>query len=164
MGTSIERYLDADEIAQTKKQIDVMARVNQGTAPAKFVFFAAFDGTNNDKDNLKLSGSPYQTNVANLFDQAEVNKGSSFVPKYYKGVGTGGEDGGKLSAGPSPTEPMLRKAELALQDFANAAHKYLINNPFATPADLSASAVGFSRGAGTAAINWGQTPIKYIKY
>ena len=70
MGTSIDRYLDADEIAQTKKQIDVMARVNQGTAPAKFVFFAAFDGTNNDKDNLKLSGSPYQTNVANLFDQA----------------------------------------------------------------------------------------------
>ena len=58
MGTSIERYLNADEIAQTKKQIDVMARVNQGTAPAKFVFFAAFDGTNNDKDNLKLSGSP----------------------------------------------------------------------------------------------------------
>ena len=37
----------------------------------QFVFFAAFDGTRNDMKDVKLSGNPLDTNVAQLYQQAD---------------------------------------------------------------------------------------------
>jgi hypothetical protein len=106
MGTSVTGQLTAEQMQQEAAKQQAMA--NAANAPAtarKFQFFAAFDGTNNDKDNLSLSGSSFQTNVANLFKQAETardNGATNLATGYYKGVGTGGEMGGLLSAGILP--------------------------------------------------------------
>lgn len=119
-----------------------------------FVFFAAFDGTNNDMSNLSLSGSQYQTNVANLFDQASLGSVSSenLRARYYPGVGTGGTNGNLYNAALAPTGPIFSAATQALTDFARAAQDYLDANPGATFADITASATGFSRGAATAVV------------
>jgi len=53
----------------------------------QFVFFAAFDGTNNDFAN---SGNTQNTNVAELWDQYRPNivTGSNYGGNYYPGLGT----------------------------------------------------------------------------
>jgi hypothetical protein len=60
MGTSITGYLSKEEIAQTKQQSQTMAGLGSGAPVSKFVFFAAFDGTNNDKDNVALSSDQWR--------------------------------------------------------------------------------------------------------
>jgi hypothetical protein len=146
MGTSIVRHLSAEEIEQLKANKESIEKMSSGSPISKFVFFAAFDGTNNDKDNLALAHDPYQTNIANLFDQAETNKSHNLRARYYPGVGTGGERGNQLNAAFLPTEPLRATAEQALHEFAKVARDYLRENRTATPADLCASTVGFSRG------------------
>ena len=147
MGTTVERNLSDDEVQQVQVQREAMGQL-RGAQTGKFVFFAAFDGTNNDKDNLKLSGNPHPTNVAHIYQQAEVAKlvDSNFQTGYYRGVGTGGDMGGLLQAGPFPTEPVQAAALQAYRDFAEQADKYLRDNPTATYQDISLSSVGFSRG------------------
>ena len=147
MGTTIERHLSREEVQQVQIQRDAMGQLH-GAPAGKFVFFAAFDGTNNDKDNLKLSGNPYPTNVANLHSQAEDAKrsNSNLQTGYYRGVGTGGEMGSLLQAGPFPTEPVRVAANQAYRDFVQKADDYLRDNPSATFKDISLSSVGFSRG------------------
>ena len=150
MGTLITRTLTPEEVARTQAASTAMAGLGAGSATSapKFVFVAAFDGTNNDRANRPLSGNPHQTNVANLFDQAEAAKATNPNLKtgYYPGVGTGGENGGLLSAAITPTQAVHHAAEMAVADFAKQAYVYLQENPGATAADLSASAIGFSRG------------------
>jgi hypothetical protein len=147
MGTTIERHLSREEVQQVQIQRDAMGQLH-GAPAGKFVFFAAFDGTNNDKDNLKLSGNPYPTNVANLHSQAEDAKrsNSNLQTGYYRGVGTGGEMGSLLQAGPFPSEPVRVAANQAYRDFVQKADDYLRDNPSATYKDISHSSVGFSRG------------------
>jgi Uncharacterized alpha/beta hydrolase domain (DUF2235) len=154
MATPIIGYLSAAEVATQQETQVAMAKLGGSTSPApKFVFFGAFDGTNNNYEG-SLSGDPYPTNIVNLFDQAKLAaEGSeSFKTKYYPGVGTGGQNGNIIHAAINPTGPVHFAAESALNDFATQAQKYLKDNPTSTYADLSASAVGFSRGAGTAIV------------
>jgi hypothetical protein len=146
MGTSITRYLSPEEIAKLQADKEVIERMSSGVPSGKFVFFAAFDGTKNDKDHVALSHSPYQTNVANLYDQAEERKTANRPAHYYPGVGTGGEHGNIFNAAFLPTEPLRATAERALREFAREAQVFLQINRTATPADLSAATVGFSRG------------------
>lgn len=154
MGTTLERHLTAAEVQVVQQQREAMGQVH-GSPASNFVFFAAFDGTNNDKDaprddagRLKFSNDLHQTNVANLFDQAEIAKrnNGSLQTGYYRGVGTGGDMGGLLHAGPLPTEPVQEAANKAYREFAEQADKYLRDNPTATYKDISLSSVGFSRG------------------
>lgn len=147
MGTTIERYLTAAEVHVVQQQRDAMGQIH-GSHASKFVFFAAFDGTNNDKDNLKLSGNPHPTNVAHMYRQAEVAKlvNPNLQTGYYRGVGTGGDMGSLLHAGPFPTEPVRAAANKAYKEFALNAAEYLRDNPTATHKDISLSSVGFSRG------------------
>jgi hypothetical protein len=146
MGTSITRHLSREEVAHLQADKEAIEKMRSGVPARQFVFFAAFDGTNNDKNNLALAGSPYQTNVANLFDQADANRAPRFAARYYPGVGTGGEHGNRLNAAFFPNEPLRAAAEQAVHEFASRARDYLRDTPTATPADLSASTVGFSRG------------------
>lgn len=147
MGTTVERNLSREEIQQVQVQRDAMGQL-RGAQAGKFVFFAAFDGTNNDKDNLKLSGNPHPTNVAHLHQQVEVSKlvNPNLQTGYYRGVGTGGDMGGLLQAGPFPTEPVQAAVLQAYRDFAEKADNFLRDNPTATHKDISLSSVGFSRG------------------
>ena len=43
-------------------------------SPQQFVFFAAFDGTNNDRAAVHKSGSPQDSNVAQLEKQVDLAK------------------------------------------------------------------------------------------
>lgn len=97
-----------------------------------------------------MSGSPYQTNVANLFDQGAANISEHFKARYYPGVGTGGIAGGKLNAGIFPTEPLRRIAEQAYKEFAAEVDNFLSTHPNATYRDLSIVTTDFSRGNGSA--------------
>ena len=147
MGTTVERHLSREEVQQVQMQREAMGQLH-GAPAGKFVFFAAFDGTNNDKDNLKLSGNPYPTNVTNLHRQAldASQSNENLKVRYYPGVGTGGDMGGLLQSGPFPTEPVQVAANRAYRHFAEQADNFLHNNHTATYKDISLSSVGFSRG------------------
>lgn len=144
MGKSVQRALTNEEVALMPEARQAMAEVGKVGASTGFNYFAAFDGTNNDKDNLKLSGDSLQTNVANLFDRAGQSDG--FEPGYFKGVGTGGDQGNIVNAAVNPTPAIDAAAESAYRDFSRASADYLRVHRDATPADLSASVIGFSRG------------------
>lgn len=148
MGTSVQRTLTDEEIARLPETRQAMAEVGKAGTSTGFNFFAAFDGTNNDKDNLKFSGDPYQTNVANLFDRVERSEG--LRTGYYKGVGTGADQGNIVNAAVNPTPAIDAAAESAYNDFSRASAEYLRAHPEATPVDLSSSVTGFSRGCASA--------------
>jgi hypothetical protein len=145
--------LSSEEVKTIQdNQVKMGSVGGKSATPSKFVFLGTFDGTNNDKTNVDLSGNPYQTNIANLSDQqrkgVETNPGLG--GNYYKGVGTGGTDGGFVNAGPLPSGAIRTKAEEALADFSKQAMEYLDRNPGATAADISGAVAGFSRGCATA--------------
>jgi hypothetical protein len=148
MGSSVAGHLTPAEVADLEATRERLLTAGSGAPPGKFVFFAAFDGTNNDKNNIPLSGHPYQTNVANLYDQAWVAQ--DFNPNlgtgYYPGVGTGSANGNWINAGILPTRAVHNAAESALVEFAVRARDFLKETATATYADLSAATVGFSRG------------------
>ena len=65
------KQLNEAELARMSAQAQGIA---QSAAPKlalsngeQFVFVAHFDGTNNDKDNLALSGNPHPTNPPALY-------------------------------------------------------------------------------------------------
>jgi len=120
----------------------------------KFVFVAHFDGTNNDKDNLALSGSAYQTNVADLHDQMlpHMRGNNNFRSVYYRGVGT--DPGAKgYQDVLLPSDEMLATAKRAYLEFEDRASGCLRDHPQADPStSLQVMATGFSRGGGTAAV------------
>lgn len=150
MGTSVVRPVSSNELAELQAKIAQASQLSSGVPPGKFVFMANFDGTNNDRNDLSRSGSPYQTNVANLFNQAEAKTSDHFKTRYYPGVGTGGIAGGKLNAGLFPTEPLREIAERAYNQFARESQTYLRDHPNATYRDLSVVTTDFSRGNGSA--------------
>lgn len=150
MGTSDVRQLTDEEAARLPQARAAMEDAGTSGTTSRFNFFAAFDGTNNDRGNLKLSGDPHPTNVANLDLQAEAAGSKNLRHGYYPGVGTGGDQGNVVNAGPNPTPAIDAAAEKAYRDFSDAAQKYLRDNPGATPADLGASVTGFSRGCAAA--------------
>jgi hypothetical protein len=155
MGTSTVRALNDEEMKRLPAARQAMEEAGKVGSSSRFNFFATFDGTNNDKDNLKLSGDPYPTNVGNLFKQAETARSPTFESKYYPGVGTGGDQGNLIDAGINPTPAIDAAAQKAYDQFVEASKTYLKTHPDATPADLGASVTGFSRGC-TSAVRFAQ--------
>ncbi|WP_382175015.1 hypothetical protein [Hydrogenophaga luteola] len=88
--------------------------------------------------------------MGNLFKQAESAASDTLQTRYYPGVGTGGDQGNIVNAGPNPTPAIDAAAEKAYRDFVKASREYLSTHPSATPADLGASVTGFSRGCASA--------------
>lgn len=150
MGTSYVRQLNDEEMTRLPLARTAMEDAGRAGTSSRFNFFAAFDGTNNDQGNLKLSGDPHPTNIGNLDRQASRSVSENFQKAYYPGVGTGGDQGNVVNAGPNPTPAIDAAAEKAYQDFSRAAQTYLKQNPGATTADLGASVTGFSRGCAAA--------------
>lgn len=146
-GSLTSQELDATRISTatlgTSAQVTVL--------PGQFTFFAAFDGTNNNRANVQLSGTPQHTNVAQLFaqvdDQRSVN--SNLRTGYYAGPGTGGISGGFDARSTNPTPYVTALAEQAYSEFQEAAVKWLQSNP---GGEVTSAVTGFSRGAGAAII------------
>ena len=113
----------------------------------QFVFFAAFDGTRNDRNNLPLSGVPLSTNAAQLETQIfEANVGNPNVATgYFKGVGTNGVNDPTAAV---PTSEVKARAEEAYVEFREAASTWLAANPGGEVRVMLAS---FSRGGSVAA-------------
>lgn len=156
MGTVVVRELTAGERARmplARQEMEVAGA--QGCA-TRFIFFAAFDGTNNDEGNLKLSGDPYPTNISHLRAQAReaAENHEGLRSRYYPGVGTGGDQGGLVQAAVLPTNAINAAAEKAYAEFRRAALEHL-GRPGASVADLGAAVTGFSRG-GASAIRFAQ--------
>lgn len=156
--TEVIKRLNAVEREQMAAQAQRIAETPAPRVDAhsgeKFVFVAHFDGTNNDKDNLRLSGNPYPTNVAELWAQMRVreNGNDNFRTEYYRGVGT--DPGSKGFADVLlPSDEMRATARKAYLDLEIEASNWLRAHPQADPGtSLQVMATGFSRGGGTAAV------------
>lgn len=80
----IAGQLNDSQIAQNEQAAQTMGSAGtKAISSNQFTYFAAFDGTNNDKDNLSLTGGaftppdPQQTNAAQLFDQVDATRESN---------------------------------------------------------------------------------------
>lgn len=68
--TTIAAALNSQQIAAAKSAAEAITESAKAVVSDKrFVFLAAFDGTNNDRNAIYKSGSPLDTNVAQLEDQ-----------------------------------------------------------------------------------------------
>lgn len=131
-----------------KKSQEIERAAQQGAVPKeKFVFFAAFDGTNNDMN--ELSGDFQSTNVGQLWDQYKIGMGKNLHGGYYPGLGTTGKPTKETWLSPAVTRGVIETAEKAYMDFAREASAWLKDNPGET---VAAAFAAFSRGAASAAI------------
>lgn len=125
----------------------------------KFVFFAAFDGTNNDRSNPALASDTQMTNVGVL--EQLVFRGNSSNPNvqtgYYPGPGTPAAQslafpdstGGAGIGQVLPNAQMRATANQAYADFKEKALNWLAADPNRSAADITTAVVGFSRGGPT---------------
>lgn len=113
----------------------------------KFVFFAAFDGTNNDMDDL--SGDAQCTNVGQLWNQYGDGRSDHLQGGYYPGLGTNGRPTKETWLPPAVTVGVIETAEKAYNEYAQAASAWLIDHPRAS---VSVVLAAFSRGVASAAI------------
>ena len=111
---------------------------------SQFVFFAAFDGTNND-----LFNKPQKTNAAQLESQVADAHGADVVARYYAGTGTRGT---LIFSGwlpPQVTWQVINQAQNAYSEFATEARDRLLENP---DTSVATALTSFSRGGASAAI------------
>lgn len=113
-------------------------------SPTKFVFFAAFDGTNND-----LKNKPQVTNVAQLFLQGERAGNVNHVAAYFAGPGTPKTLPGSSAVPNQVTRQVIATAQAAYRQFFALASTY---SGVSQPGSISAALTSFSRGGASAAI------------
>lgn len=111
------------------------------------MFYAAFDGTNNDRNNLALSRTTQSTAVGLLEQKVrEGSIGENVATKYYPGLGTEGTATGSSALPEAVTAQSLATAEQAYGDMALAAGAWSKTNP---DGQVSVMSVSFSRGGAT---------------
>jgi len=100
MSTVVVKTLDAAWRAKLEAQVQRLVEAPSSQVDIKsgteFVFVAHFDGTRNDRENLKLSGNRYPTNVGRLYElmKPRTEGNPNFETYYYPGVGTNRKDWG----------------------------------------------------------------------
>jgi VCBS repeat-containing protein len=135
------------------QQREAIANAAQvGAIPSdQFVYFAAFDGTNNDRDHVGRSGVSLSTNVAKLADQAESQKEASSNPNFFVGYFPGVQQ----TLNPftwllsSVTQQAIAVARQAYDDFAARASSWLSGH---RGGSVAIALTSFSRGDAAAAI------------
>ncbi len=145
--------LETEDIEHTRAQALNLGKATRAVAlPEQFVYFAAFDGTNNDKTRLKVSGTPQWTNVAQLYEQANAQQHTNPNQKkgYYAGVGTSKSVRASGDRANNPTPATVATAQTAYDEFCVAANQWLRDDPSRSATNVMAAITGFSRGAGTA--------------
>ena len=135
-----------DENVKGAQDIENAARAGSVT-PGAFVFFAAFDGTNNDMNNL--AGDRFCSNVGQLWTQYRVSGNRNLGGGYYPGLGTAGKPTKETWLAPAVTEGVIRTAKAAYEDFALQGSEWLGAQPNGA---VTVVITGFSRGTASAAI------------
>ena len=126
MGASVTGQLTLAETQFLGTQARAMGSIGQpNAATGKFNFFAGFDGTLNDRNNVP--DGEHQTNIGNLYQQAfdAAQTNGNLTTGYYPGIGTGGVAGNLWDAALSPTQEVYAIANVAYNDFQKAARDYL---------------------------------------
>jgi hypothetical protein len=133
---------------QQVRAIADAARPGAISGDDQFVFFAAFDGTNND---LETVGHGQNTNVAQLFLQAQAAEEANpdLQANYYPGPGTKGTLRKSDWLNDRVTKQVKAAAKKAYEDFARQASAWLEENPGGT---VTVAITSFSRGVASAAI------------
>ncbi|NVM77481.1 Ca2+-binding RTX toxin-like protein [Duganella sp. SG902] len=142
------KTLNAEEAAVVENQARIISTASHMSVDSNtFVFFAAFDGTNNSEDPI-VSGTKQTTSVQQLYKQvktAELTNGN-LKAAYYAGVGTPGTDAGSSAI---PTDQIIKTAQVAYNQFAMLADAWLKTHE---NGNLETMITSFSRGGGSAAI------------
>jgi len=152
---SIVSTLTPEEIQQAQQQAQTIAASSSlAVQSGQFVFFAAFDGTNNIRTNPGFSNDPQSTNVGQLAYQADTVTGSNpnLAVGYYNGPGTPGTLFGSSALPPQVTQEAFNTANRAYGEFRTAAVDWLKDNPGGS---VTTAITGFSRG-GPAAVVFAQ--------
>ncbi|WP_434631888.1 hypothetical protein [Chromobacterium sp. CV08] len=148
--TRIVGQLSADETRQARARAETIARAAQPAVTAgQFVYFAAFDGTANDKDHL--SRGMQSTNAAQLYQQAVTAAAGNpaLAAAYFPGPGTGPTLPGSSFLPPVVTAEAVRTAKLAYDDFQHKAVAWLHDHPGGS---VAVAAAAFSRGNDAASV------------
>jgi|GEM_PF-991508 len=152
-----------------QKQVEkIVAAAKRGAVSADncFVYFAAFDGTNNDEKNV---GNFQTTNVRQLWCQYEpgLAQNPNLGGSYFAGPGTKGTLTSSAWKSAAVTGQVTKTANKAYKDFAAQASSWLQENPppkgtsfgappkrtsFGAQGSLSVVLTSFSRGIASAAI------------
>ncbi|PMS14504.1 hypothetical protein C0Z18_31185 [Trinickia dabaoshanensis] len=149
---SVIETLKSDGVERARQQGEAIASsAKQISHSDGFVYLAAFDGTNNDKNDVKLSGNPQDTNVAQLFDQVDkASKGTENLRAgYYPGPGSDGSRTASTWFGPEVTAQVVDTARHAYEQFCSKASEWLETHPGGS---VTAMMTSFSRGGASAAI------------
>jgi len=157
MGTSIAGTLSATQVQQAQNQAQAIASsASQTINEQQFVFFAAFDGTNNNaNDPSSIRAGEQTTNVGQLFNQYDKNRQSNpnLGGRYYPGPGTSGSLPGSSAIPPQVTQEAINTGTRAFGDFEIQASNWLRNHPHAAPqASIAVAITAFSRGIDAAAV------------
>lgn len=139
---------------QVSQNVSQSLKIRQSADPDaiakdRFVFFAAFDGTNNDKENL--SQDSLKTNVAvlsELVDMARTDN-RNLDSAYYPGPGTAAAIAGSAALPSAVTAEAIATAKKAYDDFSQKAAKWLAANPAGS---VTTAVTSFSRGYNAAAV------------
>lgn len=136
------------DVCRLQAQAIVDAAKPATIGPKVLVFFAAFDGTNNDMDNV---GNNQNTNAAQLFKQAQAGEQGNpgLKANYYPGPGTKGTLTKSAWLSKAVTGQVTATAEKAYADFAGQASAWLELHP---DGSVTAALTAFSRGVASAAI------------
>src|SRR5882757_1335144 len=123
LGAQLQQQLLETAQQQVQAIVDA-ARPGAVLTDNQFVFFAAFDGTNND---LTTVGHGKNTNVAQLFLQAQAAADAhpGLQANYYPGPGTKGTLTRSAWLNDAVTAQVRAAAENAYRDFARAAAAWL---------------------------------------
>lgn len=142
-----QQVLDTDQ--QQAQAIVNAAQSGAASTANQFVFFAAFDGTNNDLEN---QGHGQNTNIAQLWNQYRASIGPNnpnLGGQYYPGPGTKGTLTHSSWVHSAVTRQVIITAEKAYQDFAAQASIWLEDH---AGGSVTAVLTSFSRGDASAAI------------
>ncbi|WP_342618387.1 calcium-binding protein [Rhodoferax sp. GW822-FHT02A01] len=139
--------------SDTLAEEQIAAAAKATLSPDQFVFFAAFDGTNNDANN---KGNATPTNVDALWRQYKdsvLTPGANFGGKYYAGLGTKGTLTGSSWNPTQVTAQANITANNAYKDFCKQAIEWLdLDRTHHQTSSITAALTSFSRGDAAAAI------------
>lgn len=147
-------------LATQRQQVEkIIAAAQPGAVSTDncFVYFAAFDGTNNDAVN---TGNVQTTNVRQLWCQYEpgLARNPNLGGGYFAGPGTKGTLTASSWMSSAVTGQVRKTANAAYRDFVKQASAWLEDHPppkgtsFGAQGPLSVVLASFSRGIASAAI------------
>lgn len=142
----ISRPITQEELTlQQQATAAAVSTVSSNLSANNFIFFAAFDGTNNDRTDLANSGDTVASNIGKI--EELVGKSENVSTAYFAGPGS---KGSLLLSSAIPTAEMDLTANRAYDEFRREALTWLNGDASRSASDITTAVAGFSRGGGTA--------------